>query len=219
MTDSLPSDFAELQVATFLEQLGSASPTPGGGTGAALAGAMGAALVQMQAELTLGREKYAQHEPLMQAIVAQAKEERATLLELAKKDAEVYGAVGAAYKLPKATEDEKTARRAAIQQALKDACEVPLETMHHCLEVIGLAKNVVTSGNKNAASDGAAGAELARAGLKVAGYNVKINLVSIKDTAYVDASRARMDEMAYMGMSVANQIDSKANELWQIDPA
>lgn len=208
-------DFRSPSVSRFLDELGSDRPTPGGGTGAAVAGAMGAALVQMLAELTLGRKKYAQHEELMKAIADQAAAERATLLALAEKDAAAYDAVGAAFKLPKATDEEKAARQEAIQAAMKGACEVPLEVMQHCLEVIGLAKNAVARGNVNAASDGAAGAELCRAGMRIASYNVKINLGSIKDEAYVQHTRTRMDEMAYMGTAVAGEIDSRVNELWQ----
>jgi formiminotetrahydrofolate cyclodeaminase len=208
-------DFRSPAVETFLDGLGSDSPTPGGGTGAAIAAAMGAALVQMLAELTLGRKRYADHEELMRAIAEQAAAERGTLLDLAAKDAGAYDAVGAAFKLPKQTDAEQAARRDAIQTALKGACEVPLEVMQHCLEVISLAKHAVQRGNVNAVSDGAAGAELCRAGMRIAGYNVKINLGSIKDEEYVKNARTRMDEMAYMGTAVANEIDSHVNELWQ----
>ena len=207
-------DFSSPTVKTFLETLGSASPTPGGGTGAAVAGAMGASLVQMLAELTVGRKKYAEHEELMKAIAEEAASERQTLLELAAKDAAAYDGVGAAFKLPKETDEEKAARRQAIQDAMKGACEVPLEVMQHCVHVIGIAKNAVQRGNKNAVSDGAAGAEMARAGLKIASYNVMINLVSIKDEEYVKNARTRMDEMAFMGTAVANEIDSHVRELW-----
>lgn len=212
-------DFRSPTVEGFLSTLGSSSPTPGGGTGAAITGAMGAALVRMLAELTRGRKKYEQHEELMTAISEQAEDERTTLMALAEKDASAYDAVGAAFKLPKETDDEKAARREAIQQAMKGACDVPLEVMHHCLEVISLAKNAVQSGNKNAVSDGAAGAELARAGMRIASYNVQINLGSIKDAAYVRDARTRMDEMYYMGTAVANGIDSFVSDLWAPAPA
>lgn len=211
-------DFRSPTVEGFLSTLGSASPTPGGGSGAAIAGAMGAALVRMLAELTRGRKKYAQHEELMTAVSEQADEERVTLLGLAEKDAAAYDAVGAAFKLPKESDEEKAARREAIQAAMKGACDVPLEVMHHCLEVISLAKNAVQSGNKNAVSDGAAGAELARAAMRIASYNVKINLGSIKDEEYVRAAQTRMDEMYYMGTAVANGIDSFVSELWAPTP-
>mgnify|MGYP001814324881 CR=1 FL=1 len=208
-------DFRSPSIEAFLDDLGSSSPAPGGGAGAALTAAMGAALVQMLGELTIGKKKYAAHEELMQAIVEQAKSERDTLLALAETDAAAFDGVSAAFKLPKGTDEEKAARARAIQDAMKKASEVPLEIMHHCLEVISLAKNAVQRGNVNVISDGAAGAELCRAAMRVAGYNVKINLAAIEDTDYVQHARTRMDEMAYMGTAVANEIDSHVNELWQ----
>ncbi|MDA1195554.1 MAG: cyclodeaminase/cyclohydrolase family protein [Planctomycetota bacterium] len=207
-------DFQSPSVATFLERLGSDTPTPGGGTAAAVAGAMGAALVRMLAVLTLGRKKYEQHERLMQAVADQADEERTKLLALAADDAAAYDAVGAAFGLPKETEAEKTARTEAIQVALKGACDVPLRVMERCIEVIALAKTAVQYGNRNALSDGAAGAEFARAAMRVAGYNVRINLSSIKDAAYTKDARTRMEEIEYMGGNAATWIDSHVNETW-----
>ncbi len=101
-----------------------------------------------------------------------------------------------------------------FQTALQGACEVPLAVMERCVEVISLAKTAVQYGNKNALSDGAAGAEFARAALRVASYNVKINLGSIKDAEYAKNARTRMDEMDYMGANAATWIDSRVNELW-----
>lgn len=207
-------DFKTPSVETFLDRLGSDSPTPGGGTAAAVTGAVGASLVGMLANLTLGRKKYADHEKLMGAIAEQAEAERVRLLELAEEDAAAYDAVGAAFKLPKETDEEKAARAEAIQVALKGACDVPLAVMERCMEVIGLAKTAVQYGNKNALSDGAAGAEFARAALRVASYNVKINLGSIKDETYAKEARTRMDEMEYMGGNAATWVDSRVNEAW-----
>lgn len=206
-------DFAAPPVGNFLEQLASAAPTPGGGTGAAVAGAMGAALVEMLARLTLGKKKYAQHEELMQAVAEQAEQERAALLDLAAKDAGAYDVVSAALKLPREPQAASIQRNEAIQAALQQACEVPLEVMAHCLEVIGLARQAVTYGNRNAASDGAAGCELARAGLKIAAWNVKINLGSMTDEDYAETARTRMDEMMYMGLRAAAAVDGQVEEL------
>ncbi|MEZ6007416.1 MAG: cyclodeaminase/cyclohydrolase family protein [Planctomycetota bacterium] len=210
MSDS----FRSMTLDAFLDALASDAPTPGGGTGAAVAGALGASLVAMLAGLTVGRKKYAASEELMVAIGEEAAAAREALLELAQEDANAYEAVGTALQMPKGTDDEKAARTEAVQAAMKGACEVPLRVMERCLEVIGYAKNAVRRGNVNAASDGAAGAELARAALKVAAYNVKINLGSIKDEAYVSAARTRMDEMLYMGTAAAQEIDSHVNDLW-----
>jgi formiminotetrahydrofolate cyclodeaminase len=207
-------DYSALTLAAFADALASDAPTPGGGSGAAVTGALGAALVAMLARLTIGRKRYAAHEELMKAIADAAGEAQATLLALATEDAASYDRVGAAYKLPKATDAEKAARNEAIQVAMRGACEVPLKVMEQCLEVISLAKNAVKRGNVNAASDGAAGAELCRAALKVAAYNVKINLSGMTDAAYVGTMRTRLDEMLYMGTAAAQDIDSHVNDLW-----
>jgi len=208
-------EFRSPSVSDFLEALGSASPTPGGGTGAAVTGALGASLVRMLALLTVGREKYADHEELMQAVAEHAAEEQANLMNLAAEDAGAYDAVGAAFKLPRESDEDKAARTAAIQEALKGACEVPLKIMERCLEVIALAKTAVTRGNTNAASDGAAGAEFARSALKVASYNVRINLASIKDTEYVNAATSRMEEMFYMASNAASEVETHVMDLWK----
>ena len=214
-----PASFADQTVRGFLTTLGSDSPTPGGGTGAAVAGAMGAALVRMLAALTVGRPKYASAEPLMKAIADGANDGMVRLLELADEDAKAYDAVSVAYRLPKGTEAEQAARKAAIQAALKGAVESPLRVMEQCLETLGLAKNAVAQGNKNALSDGAAGAELSRAAMVVASYNVRINLMAIEDERYVKDTRTRLDEILYMGQSTATEIDSRVQEHWRPKPA
>ena len=190
-------DFGSLTLSDFLEVLGSDSPTPGGGSGAAVTGAMGAALVGMLASLTVGKKKYADHEELMKAIVEQSAEERGKLMALAIEDAGAYDAVSAAFKMPREDDEAKAARTAAIQASLQGACEVPLRIMERCCEVIALAKQASLYGNTNAASDGAAGAEMARAALKIASYNVKINLGSIKDASYVAQATGRLEDVSF----------------------
>jgi formiminotetrahydrofolate cyclodeaminase len=217
--DAKSARLRDLSLEEFCLQLASASPTPGGGTGAAAAGAMGAALVRMLCLLTLGKPKYAEHERLLTAIAETCEEARLAFLDLAEEDAQAYDAVGAAMKLPKATPDEQARRTEALQRALKGACEVPLKVMERALEVIGIAKSAVQVGNKNAASDGAAGAALCRAALTVAAYNVRINLVAIHDTTFVKDMRTRLDEMLYMGTAVAQEIDSLVHDLWAPKPA
>lgn len=207
-------DFRSPSVESFLDRLGSDAPTPGGGTAAAVTGAMGASLVGMLANLTLGRKKYEQQQDLMTNLAQQAEAERMRLLELAADDATAYEAVGSAYKRPRDTDEAKAARAEAIQVALKGACEVPLAIMERCVAVIDLAKTSVESGNRNAISDGAAGAEFARAALRVASYNVKINLGSIKDEAYAQEARTRMDTLDGQGATTAAWIDAHVNELW-----
>jgi formiminotetrahydrofolate cyclodeaminase len=176
---------------------------------------MGASLIRMYAVLTIGRPKYAAHEALMKAVAEQAREASDRFLALAQEDAASYDAVGAAYRLPKSTEAEQKARAAAIQSALKGACAVPLKVMEQCLETIGLAKMSIAHGNRNAASDGAAGAEIARAALVVAAYNVRINLAAIDDAAFSKDLRTRIDEIQYMASAAATEISSTVLDFWK----
>jgi formiminotetrahydrofolate cyclodeaminase len=210
--------YADMKVKDFLAVLASDSPTPGGGTGAAIVGAIGASLVRMLAVLTIGKPKYAAHDPLMKAVAAGAGETAERLVALGDADAKAYDAVSAAYRMPKTTEAEVAARAAAVQAALKGAIEPPLKIMEECLEAIGLAKNAVAVGNQNAASDGAAGAEFCRSAMTVAAYNVRINLVSVTDAAFSRATRTRLDEMLYMGAATASEIDSHVQEMWKPKP-
>jgi formiminotetrahydrofolate cyclodeaminase len=176
---------------------------------------MGAALVRMLALLTIGRPKYADHEPLMRAIADQAAEEQATLLALASEDAAAYDRVSAAYRMPRDTDEQKAARSRAVQEALRVAIDVPLRVMERCAEVVSLAKNAVQRGNRNAVSDGAAGAELARSAMKVASYNVRTNLAAVDDADYKRFTRTRVDEMTYMATAAVQEIDSHVQDLWK----
>jgi methenyltetrahydrofolate cyclohydrolase len=211
--------FSDMTIRELLDALGGPAPTPGGGTGAAVAGALGASLIRMFAVLTLGKPKYAAHEKLMQAVADQANEATERFLSLAQEDAAAYDAVSASYKLPKGTPAEEASRKAAIQGALKMACLVPLHVMEQALETIGLAKMAVPVGNKNAASDGAAGAELAHAAMVVASYNVRINLASIDDATFSKDMRTRLDEISYMGSASKNEISSAVLDSWKGPPA
>jgi len=212
-------DIRRSTVQELLARLGSADAAPGGGAAGALAGAIGASLVRMLALLTVGRPAYAAHEELMRAIAEQAGEEHDRLLDLARDDATAYDAVLAALALPQASPEEQAARRAAREEAFKAACEVPLRVMERSLEVIGLAKTAVQHGNRNAASDGAAGSELARAAMRIAGWNIRVNLGSIEDEAYARQMRTRMDEIEYMGGTAASEIDSRVSDLWRPAPS
>jgi formiminotetrahydrofolate cyclodeaminase len=198
-----------------LDQLGSTDATPGGGSAAALAGAMGASLVQMLAGLTKAHDGFVDREKLLEAIADQAPETRNHQLAYAAKDVAAYTVVLTAQRLPRETEEEQVARQDAIQAALKAATELPLRIMEECLQVIGLAKNVLESGFHAAASDGAVGAVLARAGLHSASLTVKANLALLDDEDYAQMSRTKLDEMLYMGTKVCTALDSYVNDLWK----
>jgi formiminotetrahydrofolate cyclodeaminase len=182
-----------MTIKDFTEKLGSDAPAPGGGSAAALSGALGAALVSMVCNLTVGKPKYAEHETFVQGILARSEELTKKLLDAIQKDTDAYDSVMAAFAMPKETAEQKTARSAAIQSAYKVAVASPETTAEHCLSVIELAESLLGKSNANAASDLAVGAIQAHAGLKGALANVQINLPSIKDAAYVAEKKAWME--------------------------
>ena len=170
----------QMKVTEFLEELGSNSPAPGGGSISALAGALGGALAAMVCRLTVGNSKYTEVQSEIEVILAQADQVVSELAGCVDADTEAFNKVMAAYKLPKATETEKSERSNAIQQAMLNATELPLGVATSCLKVLSMAVRALAIGNSNAASDAAVAGLMAHAGLHGALYNVKINLGSIK---------------------------------------
>jgi formiminotetrahydrofolate cyclodeaminase len=185
----------------FLAELASAEPVPGGGSVAALGGALAASLVAMVCRLTVGKKGYEAVSAEMESIVPRADALQAELRELMQTDIDAFARVMDAYKLPKETDAQKAARTRAVQAALKHASDVPLRVAELCAEVLALARVVVEKGSKNAASDAGVGALMAEAGLRGAAFNVSINLGSIQDPAYVSDRRARVAQL----MAVADQ--------------
>src|SRR6185436_11764400 len=157
-------------------RLGSAEPAPGGGAAAALAGALGAALVQMTANLTIGRPRFATVEDEAKAIEVRTGALRQRLAELGDADAAAFEQVGAAYKLPRQDDAQKAARSRAIQSALQAAAAVPLETARICAEVLEVAEEAAPILNPSVISDVMVGAILAQAALASAALNVEINV-------------------------------------------
>ncbi|MGB0694848.1 MAG: cyclodeaminase/cyclohydrolase family protein [Rhodospirillaceae bacterium] len=166
---------------TWLEALASSAPAPGGGAAGAVSASIGASLVEMVCALTIDKPKFAAHRDSLLAVMDQTKALRADALRLAAADATAFDGVIAAYKLPKATDADKAARKAAIQTALKQAAEVPLETARTAVAVIDLAESILDNTNSSVASDIAVAAYAARAALDSSMVNVEINLASVKD--------------------------------------
>lgn len=189
------SDFRQQTIGQFLDELASGAATPGGGAAAGLAGAMGAALMSMVANLTIGRKKYAEHEEEMRQLQARADDVRREMTALAERDAVVFDNVMAAYKLPKDTEEQRADRDAAIQRALVEATQVPLRTMEQAAAIYELAVPLSQKGNTTAISDVGAGLLLAEAALYAAMLNVKINLGLMTDQAFIDPVRRQTDEL------------------------
>lgn len=165
----------DLGARALLDRLASTDPTPGGGSAAAWAGATGAALVAMVGGMDKTRTGDADERERLDEARARAETAGAALRSLVDEDAGAYDAVMAAYRLPKGTDDEKAARKAAIQAALERATEVPLRTAEGCLAVLEAAVQAAADGNPNALSDALTGGALAWAGLKGALANVRIN--------------------------------------------
>jgi glutamate formiminotransferase/formiminotetrahydrofolate cyclodeaminase len=180
----------------FLDSVAAGTPTPGGGTVSALAGALGAALVAMVANLTRGKKKYAAVEADMADAQKDAAALRARLVGLMREDARAFDAVLAAFRLPQAAPGEAEAREKAIEQATWGATRVPLETAEACLEVARWAGRIVQKGNVNAASDGLVAAALGRAAVEGALANVEINLKNLPDSADKQAVARRVHELA-----------------------
>jgi len=189
MSDKL----TEQPVVQFLDALASSAPAPGGGSVAALSGALGAALVSMVCNLTLGKKKYADVQDDIAALVEQSEALRHRLVGLLEADVEVYTGVSSAYRMPRQTPEEKTARSAAIQEALKEAAKVPMQVAEACVQVLDLCTPAAELGNVNAVSDAGVAALMAEAGLRSAALNVIININAIRDEAFSGAMRDELD--------------------------
>lgn len=170
-----------ISLSGFVGAVASSSPTPGGGSVAAHAGALAAALAQMVAGLTIGKKKYAAVDARMKQIAIKAAELGNALAVLVERDAKAYEAVSAAYKLPKETPAEESARNAAIAGALMGAAAVPLETARYAASVADIALEVAATGNTNAITDAGVAALLADAACRGAIYNVRVNVSSMPD--------------------------------------
>ncbi|MBM7614205.1 cyclodeaminase/cyclohydrolase family protein [Alkaliphilus hydrothermalis] len=169
----------------FLNKTASSDPVPGGGSAAALSGATAAALTEMVAKLTVGKKKYVEVEEEMKAIAEKAASLREKLMKDIDRDADSFNEVMGAFKLPKETDEEKATRSKSIQEATKKAAEVPLEVAKDAFGMMEMIEAVVVKGNASAVTDGAVAAMMARTAVLSAIYNVKINLSSIKDEAFV----------------------------------
>jgi formiminotetrahydrofolate cyclodeaminase len=181
----------EKKITAFMETLASDAPVPGGGSVAALSGALAAALTEMVANLTVGKKKYEQAEDEMIDILDEFAGYRDAFLKGMDEDAQAFHLVMDALSMPRETEDEKSERKEAMQNAFKEASRVPLETARLGLKLFPGIQAVVERGNQNAASDGLVAAMMARNAILSALLNVRINLQSIKDQAFVaDTAKA-----------------------------
>jgi methenyltetrahydrofolate cyclohydrolase len=196
-------------VETFLDELASQSATPGGGSAAAIIGAMGAALVAMVCNLTIGKKKYAEVEDEMRALLEKAEALRHRLTGMIEDDVKAFDAVMGAYGMAKETDAEKAARGGAIQEALKQATEVPLRCCHAAREVIDLAAVASAKGNLNVISDAGVAVLAAYAALRSAALNVYTNAKLISDKNFAEAKVKELETL----LSGAEGATEKAYEL------
>lgn len=189
----------------FLDDVASAAPTPGGGSVAALAGALGTALTAMVGRLTIGKKKYADVEGEMREILAQAETLRAKLTALIENDAMAFEKVMEAFALPKDGADRTALRAAAIREATKEATLVPLEVMKYCIDAHALAQKVAAAGNINAVSDAGVSAIMLHAACAAASLNVRINLAGLDDHDFVGWKTDELQSLLNTSRSMAEE--------------
>lgn len=193
--------FSDLTLSQFGQELASSSAAPGGGSAAALAGALGASLVAMVGRLTVGRKNYADVNAEFQAVIPRAETLQAELMDLMQQDSDAYTRVMNAYQLAKSTEAEQAARAEMIQAGLQHAADIPLRVAGVCAEVLKLSAIAAAGGNKNAASDAGAAACMAEAGLQAALLNVEINLCLIHDQEFKARTYAQLEPLKQVAAS------------------
>lgn len=190
----------------FIEALASKAPTPGGGGASAYAGALASALASMVGNLTVGKKKYADVEERMQAELVELADTRGHLLALIDEDARAFGPLAAAYGMPKGSDEERAVQSAALQAALVDACEVPLEIMATSVQVIESCVFMARRGSVLALSDAGAAAVLAKAALQAASLNVVINIGSMDDAERAEGYRNQMEDLLAAGCAMADEV-------------
>ena len=179
----------------FVDALSSSAPTPGGGGASALVGAVAAATGNMVGSLTVGKKKYAAVEEEIKAMMEQAAGLQETLLDLVARDAEVFEPLAAAYGMPKDTPEQQAEKEQVMEICLHAACEVPMQIMEACCQVIDLAAVFAEKGSRLAVSDAGVSAVLAGAALEAASLNVFINTGSMKDRVSAAALEAKANGM------------------------
>ena len=198
-------------ISGFLDDVASNSAAPGGGSVAAMAGALGAGLTAMVCRLTIGKKKYAEVEAEIQDVLNNVEPLRAQLTSLIEKDTEAFNAVMRAFSLAKETEEQQEARSAAIQEATKTAALVPLEVMELCNNVLALTDVVAQKGNVNSISDAGVAASILLAAGQSAALNVRINTSTIQDDTFVHDTAVKTDGLLASITQHRNEIFDRVN--------
>jgi formiminotetrahydrofolate cyclodeaminase len=180
---------------TFLDELASGAPTPGGGSAAAVIGAMGAALISMVCNVTLGKKGHEAVEAEMQSVRDESERLRARLTSMVADDIAAFDGLMAAYRLPKANDEDKLRRADAIQSTLRAATETPLACARACAQVVALSRRAGEKGYAGVVSDAGVGVLAANAALRSAALNVYINAPSLKDRSYAEAALSEVEKL------------------------
>ena len=197
---------AEMQVTEFVNLMASDAPAPGGGSAAALEGALGAALTAMVCALTVGKKKYADVQELAVESQKKAEDLKARFVDVMDRDTEAFNAVSAVFAMPKETDVEKAARKAAMQEALKGCTKTPFEMMQLACETLELTRSLVGRLNASAASDLGCSALSLRAAIQGAWLNVLINISGIADEAFAAEYRENGEALLAKALPLADEI-------------
>lgn len=197
---------AAYSVDEFSKILASEAPAPGGGSAAALQGALGAALLHMVAALTAGKEKYKEHEALVKDLLEESEKLRADFIDVMDRDTEAFDGVSAVFSMPKSTDEEKALRGAAMQKALKACTLTPFEMMRLSLRAIELVDRAVGKTNTSAASDLGVAALSLKAAVQGAWLNILINIGGIKDESFTSQYKADGEEILAKALPLSDKI-------------
>lgn len=201
-----PAPLMSMTARDFVDEVSSESPAPGGGSVAALAGSLCAALSAMVANLTVGKQGYEKVWPEMSELAEKGQAIKDKLIKAVDEDTNAFNDLMEAMRLPKATPEQKASREAAMEQGYKKAAAVPLQTAKACLEAMELSLTAAQKGNANSASDAGVAALMARAGVEGAGLNVLINLGDIKDRAFVEANKKEVAQLKQRSEDLCREI-------------
>lgn len=202
----------ELTVKDFLNKVAGSDPVPGGGSIAALNGAIASALAAMVANLTIGKKNYADCEELMKQIAERAAGLKEEFVADVDRDSEAYDRVFACFKMPKATDEEKAARSAAIQEATKFAAQVPMEVARRAYGLMDTIAQVARKGNQNAVTDACVAMMAARSAVLAALMNVRINLGSLKDKEFALMMQADADLLEQQALAKEKELLDEINQ-------
>ncbi|MEG1621689.1 MAG: cyclodeaminase/cyclohydrolase family protein [Oscillospiraceae bacterium] len=196
----------DMKIADFAELLSSASPAPGGGSAAALEGAIGASLTAMVASLTIGKKKYAEYDELAQETLKTAIALKNKFIDVIDRDTEAFNGMSAVFAMPKETESEKSARQDAMQSALKNCTKTPFEMMELSLATLELTSSIVGKSNKSASSDLGVSALSIKAAVQGAWLNILINIGGIKDENFTGEYRKKGELILAKALPLADEI-------------